>query len=962
MRTAVGIMAAFGTLLACGPTWAGNETEAAEAAIAPQPLTKALTEFAEQTGLQVVYPSHLTVGIDTKGSTTSGSPQETLDQLLADTGLSHTFINERTVMIESQSTPTGESTMTKDAIQPLQQTSPASSRNSSLLRRIAAVVAGLAVAAPVVAEEKTTGDQDGTIEEMVVTATYRDTRLMDTPIAISAVTDMDIANKGIEDIKQLFKAIPGLNFMTAASTYNQITIRGISPIAGGPSPVGSYKDMVPIGSSRGEYGHLLGSLFDMERVEVLKGPQGTLYGEGAMGGVVRYITKQPDPSGFDYSARVSMETMAHSSGIGHRADAMLNIPLGEQIAARLVLYSRDKKGLIDALGLRNERDVDWTEETGARLKGMVQPADNLTLTGMIDITRLDVGGPGAAFHCYEEVREDIGINEVPYYPFPGIDCSGDHNAQFDRDPYQTHLTHPNHPGGGYTNSDVYNLTAEWELPFAELTASYSYFESDWHYDEEAPPHVAFLKSLVERANCFNALPDGYCNGGGPRDLVDNRYSSQGAWGLRHNTTRRDAFEARLVSNTDSRFQWAVGAYYKDSENAGGSHQPCPSQAPYHDLVEHCALLWLFHPDTPVDVQGSVANWLNNNIFRGNRTHVVNTEESFFGEVSYRINDQWEILAGARTVDIGIDHDVLVAGVNPENEVQDNFTEQNKRTSPKVTITWRPADDWMVYGTWSHGFRPGVVNTRLVQIIAELEPLRTSDARAEELYQQLFDQQVTEGDEAFNYEVGVKATVADGWLSFTSALYFIDWESVMINTSATTPDIQGLVPFPLNFSDNVGSAESQGMELELRGALSDSLSWTLGANWMWKAEIGTAAAGNTARVAEARSVDVVPGNRLPSSPRTTGYGSLAYDFEIAGFNATARADAYWISSQWRGANNERVTPGHETVDVKLTLNRDASQFSFYVRNLFDEVIIHERNQVGYQFGRARTIGLEFNYNL
>ena len=100
----------------------------------------------------------------------------------------------------------------------------------------------------------------------MVTATYRDTRLMDTPITISAVTDVDIANKGIEDIKDLFKAIPGMNFMTAASTYNQITIRGIAPIDGGPSPVGS---------SRGQYGHLLGSLFDIERVAVLKGPQGT---------------------------------------------------------------------------------------------------------------------------------------------------------------------------------------------------------------------------------------------------------------------------------------------------------------------------------------------------------------------------------------------------------------------------------------------------------------------------------------------------------------------------------------------------------------------------------------------------------------------------------------------------------------------------------------------------------------
>ena len=425
---------------------------------------------------------------------------------------------------------------------------------------------------------------------------------------------------------------------------------------------------------------------------------------------------------------------------------------------------------------------------------------------------------------------------------------------------------------------------------------------------------------------------------------------------------RDALEVRLISNTEGPLQWTVGAYYKDSDNNAGSHQPCPAKVPYHDLVEHCALLWLFHPDTPVEVQGAVANWLNNNIFAGNRSHTINTEESLFGEVSYRINDEWEVAAGARYVDIGIDHDVLERGVNPTNAVQDSFSEQNKRTSPKVTLTWRPKDNWMAYGTWSHGFRPGVVNTRLVAVLAELENLRAADPRAQDLYDKLFDQQVTEGDEAYNYELGVKASVADGRLSFTSALYFIDWESVIINTSAATPDIQGLAPFPLNFADNVGAAESQGMEFEVRGQLSERLSWALGGNWMWKAEIGTAAAGNTARVAESRTVDVVPGNRLPASPKTTGYGALVYDFTLAGFNAVARTDVYWVSDQWRGANNERVTPGHQTVDAKLVMSRDAYQFSVYIRNLFDEVVAHERNQVGYQFGRARSLGLEVNYGL
>ena len=131
--------------------------------------------------------------------------------------------------------------------------------------------------------------------------------------------------------------------------------------------------------------------------------------------------------------------------------------------------------------------------------------------------------------------------------------------------------------------------------------------------------------------------------------------------------------------------------------------------------------------------------------------------------------------------------------------------------------------------------------------------------------------------------------------------------------------------------------------------------------MWKADIGSASTGNIARVS-GNTVDVVPGNRLPASPEFSGYASLIHDFQLAGFNAVARVDAYTVTKQFRGGNNERATPGYETVDTKLTMERGNYQLGLYIRNLFDEVVAYERNQQGYVFGRARTIGLELNYNL
>ena len=109
----------------------------------------------------------------------------------------------------------------------------------------------------------------------------------------------------------------------------------------------------------------------------------------------------------------------------------------------------------------------------------------------------------------------------------------------------------------------------------------------------------------------------------------------------------------------------------------------------------------------------IANWLNTNIFPGNSSLGFTTERSVFGEVSYRLNDQWEITVGARSADVRVNVDTLEDGTDDPSRIESSFTlDDDRKTSPKLTLTWRPADDWMIYGTWSHGFRPGIVQSRL----------------------------------------------------------------------------------------------------------------------------------------------------------------------------------------------------------------------------------------------------------
>ena len=815
------------------------------------------------------------------------------------------------------------------------------------------------------AEEQ--ADGTGAVEEIIVSATYRDTRLMDTPLTISAVTDQDIVSKGIEDIQTLYQSIPGLAYRSNSQTYNTLTVRGITPPAGGgAATVGVYFDNMPITDSAvGGLSQTIGPLFDIERVEVLKGPQGTLYGEGAMGGALRYITKKPDVSGFDWNARTELEAIGESSGISYRADAMVNIPLSDRMAARFVGYTRDRKGVIDQAAPRSKKDTDTFEEIGGRLRVAWYVNDALEVTAMVNIVNGDYGGPGLAFHCFNESTPSDPTGQVHVYSLPDrpyctprqTDWAADYYTrgefeQFDDDPYTSDLAHWNHQSGGYDDAAMYNFYIDWELPFADFSSSTSYFDRARDYSEETSPR--FSNVLIGVATSVF----------GPQEDGSTKMTGLGGDGLFFSGTERFIQEFRLVSNTDSRWQWTAGVYYKDDETQTGAHRGCYNGGPpvYDSLDTHCWLQYNFHPNVPLEEQATIVTFLNS-IVGGSTNYRTLGEQAVFGQVSYQINDAWELLLGLRYTDVSYEVLVAQAGVDTKRDPLNDQEITTKVTSPKVTLTWRPKDDWMLYFTYSQGFRPGIVNSEVAANMAELgqvvaDPNEPADRKA--LAQGHIDRlgvwQTTEGDEAQNYEFGVKATLADGRVSFVGSLYRIDWVDTII---AVREDLEGfptLGPLGFDYNRNTGEARSEGMEFEVQTTITDSLRFNFGGDYNWEADIFATAAGRYL------GVGIQPGNRLANAPEYSFNASLVYDFQLMGYEATARADTYAIAESWNTANNERPAPPYETLDLRLTMKRSGWQFSAYVRNVTDEVIIYELNQVGYRFGRPRTYGLQIGYGL
>jgi len=814
------------------------------------------------------------------------------------------------------------------------------------MRNVLLLMALAALAMPVFAEE----DSKAQIEEVIVTATYRDTRLMDTPLAISAVTSEDIQLKGIEDIQTLYQSIPGLSYRSNSQTYNTLSVRGLTPpAAGGAAMVGVYMDNLPMtDSNSGGLSQTLGALFDMERVEVLKGPQGTLYGEGNMGGSIRYITNKPDTSAFDYAIQTSVENMGESDDLSYRADGMVNIPLGDKLALRLVGYVRDRAGTIDQVAPRSKKDGDTFEELGGRASLTWYATDAFQVTAMINVIDGEYGGPGLAFHCFSEPSLSDPAGQVPVYDLPGTDCSGGDTDQFSRDPYVTHLGHPTHQSGGFDDQAMYNLSLEWELSFATLISSSSYFDRETDYSEETSPRFSgAVVGFVNDLNCFGALT--VC---GPNTLA-----TLGGDGLFFRASERFVQEFRLISNTESRLQWTVGAYYRDDESQGGHHNGCHNGgSPVYDTIStHCWLQYGFFDGVPIADQAEIVLWLNG-LVAGNNSYKTNQETSIYGEVSYRISDQWEVLFGLRSAEVEYGLDVGRPGVESSSNPVSSHSIKSSITSPKVTLTWRPDENWMTYATYSTGFRPGIVNNGLAGKLAELEPLRGTDPIAEAHYQRVAGNETVEGDEVINYELGVKATMFDGRVSFTGSLYHIDWNDTVIAVSDQITDVPGVSPLSYSFNINSGEAASEGMELEVRVALTQDLQLSIGGDRNWEAEVGS---GGSARYG---GVAIEPGNRLANAPKYSAYASLAYSFELFGLDASARGDAYAIAESWNTANNERPAPPYQTLDLKLLVNKDHWQVAAYVRNIFDEEIVYEFNQVGYRFGRPRTFGIQVNYKM
>lgn len=340
--------------------------------------------------------------------------------------------------------------------------------------------------------------------EIIVTSRKRSETVSDVPISINVVSEQLIERLGASNYTDLLRSVPSLTAYQNGPGRTRLAIRGVANGGGNDNDtqnqetVGIYLDEIPI--SVGAMNPEL-SLFDLERVEVLRGPQGTLYGAGSMTGTIRLVSKKPNLSEVEGKAEASLSTVAHG-GENYNVKALVNIPIvADKFALRTSGYYDKRGGYIDNV-LTNESDVNDGNAKGVKVAARLQASEDLTL----DFSFL--------YHDYSDNGRPEDLDRTPYLSrdFPSFD--------------------------GYDDEmQIYNLTLEYDLDWASFVSSTSYFDREVFNRRS-------LDTLFEVA-----LPPGIT----PHELVDN--TNWDVW----------TQEVRLASTSESPLQWTVGAYYDNKD-------------------------------------------------------------------------------------------------------------------------------------------------------------------------------------------------------------------------------------------------------------------------------------------------------------------------------------------------------------------------------------------------------------
>jgi outer membrane receptor protein involved in Fe transport len=610
-------------------------------------------------------------------------------------------------------------------------------------------------------------EQPGQMQEVTVTANRREESLSKVPISVSAYTQDTMDLKGIKDINDIARYTPGVQ--TDASQTNQIAIRGIAS-TGGSGTTGIYIDDVPIqvrdlGFNADD---ALVKIFDLDRVEVLRGPQGTLFGAGSEGGTVRYITTQPSLTKSSVYAKAETSytqggAMSYETGIA-AGTPIIDGTLGIRASA---WYRRDG-GWIDRIDPTTLSIVDpnanHDDTTVLRVAALWQPNDTIKITPSI---------------LYQHrARNDVTIY-WPEYSNPSQNLFVSANPTARQEPDKFYIP---------------SVNVEADLGSARLISTTAYFHRDEISGYDGTLYnLGYYQTLAEDTPYFPLL-----DGSGvhlPPGLTDYRSPATVT-----NEQRNFSQELRLQStDPNARVLWTVGAFYSlDREfSLEEIHDPMVDQL-FNVLVGEPIATYF---GTPLNPDGSSYLPMGDSYFNELTSH--DRQIAGFGEATIALLDTLKLTVGARVSKTTFSIESLSGG--PQNSGPRPGAAENSQTpvTPKAGLQWQVDPNDMVYFTYAKGFRMGGGNPSIPYDPTYQNP--TIGCTQDFLNFGIKQAPATyKSDSVQSFEIGAKDNI-NNRVRLASSVYYIKWNNIQGNVVPPICQIQ--------WTDNLGNAVSKGFDIQ-----------------------------------------------------------------------------------------------------------------------------------------------------
>jgi len=757
-------------------------------------------------------------------------------------------------------------------------------------------------------------DTNVTANEIVVTATRRSTTLQDVPINISAVGQEQLSRNRIDDVQDLAAFTPGMTVTdTGPGSTGNIILRGISSddASGGSnyeSAVGVYLGEVPL--------YLDFKLIDISRVEVLQGPQGTLYGLGTLAGAVRYIPNRPDPSKFTVDGHARFFDMAHGSDPGFVMDGAINVPIiADHVAFRSVVGYYNTPGFIDNNSLLRE-------------PGVSDPQPGRSPTG----EGASLGTPeqqAANFYRKKDVNDERTFtmrNQLLLEVNPDLKVYLTYARQ------ETRTDGAQSNGAGVLGTGKYENPTRYLEPRSRVADLYA---AEFNIGLGEIAQVVSTTAWTTQKN--NSVSDN------TDLLLDLNYGYEAfpqfsSFNTSAINYRQFNQEVRLVSTHAGPFSWVLGGFYNNLRYGSQYREYTPGLPGFFGV---------FRPDN-----------LEYMSFVNTRTK----EMAGYGEGTFHITDAWQITGGLRYykykafAEGATDTPLTGGGIRRTPYPLVQFDPSRIRSGStkddgfvwKANTSYKFSDDLLLYATYSTGYRTGNVN-RVAPCIQPLPPGQNVCALPSEL---------SYGpDKTKNIEVGVRASLLDKRLQFTVDAFHVDWSA--LQTPSQT--LNGAVGITVN----AGKAVSKGVQFSGEFKITPELALR-----------GTYAYTDAKLTQDAEDIvvsqgvgnDVFDGDRLPGSAKHSGSAQLTYTYPLAN---GADIEANWtatytgnIYSRLGLRGNGEVIPDYLTHRASITYHAEHFDLGIFADNIFDKyAVTGVLNDVS-SFNQVRTDVVEryYGYNV